>query len=362
MPWAGLRTSITLGPVTFWPYSSEAERKISDPTLRGYLNRYLESYVDNKGKSVDTITVCSHRENDFRTLSDSEHRELRNCADALIFSVIAPQSRNAVCAKNRSVGPPSSDAFELVTQNFQQDNDYIHVKAGSLTSAGWKIGEITFSRPWTMGGSFGTPNEDLTTAFSKCFFAEFPIDIRERLFRSLEWFRLAHTESENISGLSRVVMMATGFEVLLKFPTDGKRKYFVQYMEDNISSDAFERGKRVNHKGKSFGMSLAACWAWDFYELRSKIVHGDQIPYSELIFKDWITHLIVSDLVFLECVKRELFKNRCIGQNVYSCVERISKLMVEEEKDDLTDALARLFLGFKEVHETLGWLLERNSK
>lgn len=224
-----------------------------------------------------------------------------------------------------------------------------------------KIGEITFSKPWSMGGSFGKPNEDLISAFSKCFPYEFPKDIRERLFRSLEWFRLAHTESEQISDLSKVVMVATGFEILLKFPQNGKRRYFVEYMERNISSADFNRGIRTNHKGKDFDMSLAACWAWDFYDLRSKIVHGEAVPYSELIFRDWITHLIVSDLVFLECVKRELFKNKCIGRNVYECADKITKSAIEDEKHAVTEALARWFLGFKEVHKALGWLPEKNS-
>ena len=362
MPWAGLKNSITLGPVSFWPYSKEANSKINDPKVKNYLDRYLESYVDNRGESVDTITVCSHGKNNFRTLNDIEFQELRNCTDALVFSVIAPQGKNAVCANNRNFGPPSSDAFELVTQNFNIDNDYVHVRAGSLTSGGWKIGEITFSKPWTMGGSFDNPNEELIDAFSRCFTKGFPKDIRERLFRSLEWFRLAHTESEQISDLSKVVMMATGFEILLKFPQNGKRKYFVEYMESNISSDDFNRGIRANHKGKNFDMSLAACWAWDFYGLRSKIVHGESAPYTELIFRDWITHLIVSDLVFLECVKRELFKKKCIGSNVYECVEKITKLSVEDEKTAVTEVLARWFLGLKQVHQALGWLRENNSE
>ena len=360
MPWAGLKNSITLGPVSFWPYSKEASNKITDPTVRNYLDRYLKSYVDNSGESVDTVTVCSHGNNDFHLLNDIEYQELRNCTDALIFSVIASQCRNAVCANNRNFGPPSSDAFEMVTQNFDVANDYVHVRAGSLTSAGWKIGEITFSKPWAMGGSFGNPNKELISAFSKCFSKEFPKDIRERLFRSLEWFRLAHTESEQISDLSKVVMVVTGFEILLKFPQNGKRKYFVEYLERNISSRDFNREIRTNDKGKAFDMSLASCWAWDFYDLRSKIVHGESVPNSALIFRDWITHLIVSDLVFLECVKRELFKNKCIGHNVYECAEKITA--IEDEKTAVTEALARWFLGFKAVHKALGWLPENNSK
>jgi len=287
--------------------------------LRSYLDRYFESYVDNKGQSVDTITVCSYQNTNFLELKDGEFKDLRSCSDAIIFSVIAPQAKNAVCANNNSFGPPSSDAFELITQNFQMDNDYVHVRAGSLLSAGRKIGEVIFSRPWSMGGSFGIPDSEIVKGFGKCFSLGFPQEFKERLFRSLEWFRLAHTESEQISELSKIVMVATGFEILLEFPKDGKRRYFTDYVENNISSDKFARGTRTDHKGKSFEMSLASCWAWDFYNLRSTIVHGDSVPYQDLIFRDWITHLIVSDLVFLECTKRELFRNKCIGDDVYSC-------------------------------------------
>jgi hypothetical protein len=292
MPWAGLKKSVTLGPVTFWPYRSEAESHINDPKLRSFLDRYFESYVDNKGQSVDTISVCSYENINFFKLKDVEFKDLRSCSDAIIFSVIAPQAKNAVCANNNSFGPPSSDAFQLITQSFQVDNDYVHVRAGSLLSAGWKIGEVTFSRPWSMGGSSGIPDREIVEGLGKCFSLGFPRELKERLFRSLEWFRLAHTESEQISELSKIVMMATGFEILLEFPRNGKRRYFTDYVEDNISSDKFTRGTRTDHRGKGFDMSLASCWAWDFYNLRSKIVHGDSVPNQGLIFRDWITHLI----------------------------------------------------------------------
>ena len=361
MPWAGLNKSVTLGPVTFWPYRSEAESHINDANLRSYLNRYFESYVDNKGQSVDTITVCSYENSNFLELKDGEFKDLRRCSDAMIFSVIAPQAKNAVCTNNNSFGPPSSDAFELITQNFQIDNDYVYIRAGSLLSAGWKIGEVTFSRPWSMGGSFGVPDREIVKGFGKCFSLGFPQELKERLFRSLEWFRLAHSESEQISELSKIVMMATGFEILLDFPKNGKRRYFTNYVEENISSDKFVRGTKTDHKGKTFDMSLVSCWAWDFYNLRSKIVHGDLVPYQDLIFRDWITHLIVSDLVFLECAKRELFRNKYIGDNVYSCAEKITTSSDEHEKKAVVESLARWFLGFDEVHRALGWVPDADS-
>lgn len=356
LPWADLKESINLGSVTFWPYYSEVGQKVSDSKIKMHLNKYFNSYVDHQGKPVDTITVCSHGNVDFRSLNDSEFRDLRNAADILIFVAIAPQIERAVCANNKSWAPPSADVFELVTQNFLPENDYITVEAGSSLSGGWEIGEITFPKPWATGGGLWIFDEKLIEGFDKCFSAGFPENVRERLFRSLERFRMAHMEGGQVSELSKVVMMATGFEILLQFQREGKRKQFVDYMENHIASDDFYKATRTSHRERSFTLSLAGCWAWDFYELRSQIVHGDTVPLSNLIYKDWLTHLIVADLVFLECVKRELFDHKCIGNNVRSIEEGDDKLFPNESKRTSNDSTVGWVLGFDDIHRALGWI------
>jgi len=201
LPWAGLKKSIKVGSVTFWPYYIEADQRVSDPKIKAHLDKYFKSYVDNQGEPLDTITVCSHGDVDFRGLNDSEYRDLRNAVDILIFAATAPQTKRAVCANNYSWGPPSADVFELVNQNFHPGSDHIAVKAGSLLSGGWKIGDITFPKPWATGGTLWSLEEELIEGFDKCFSTGFPGDVRERLFRSLDWFRMAHVEGGQVSGL-----------------------------------------------------------------------------------------------------------------------------------------------------------------
>lgn len=329
LPWMEFKDNINLGPIIFWPYYRETNQRIRDPRIKAHLDKYFKSYVDNRGKPVNTITVCSYEKVDFRILNDSEYRQLRNTVDILIFTTITPQTARAVCADNESWGPPSADVFELVTQNFRPGSDDVAVQAGSLLSGGWKIGEITFPKPWATGGAFGSPEEKLVTAFNKCFAPKFSHDIRERLFRSLEWFRMAHIEGGQVSLLSKLVMMATGFEILLQFPRFGKGKYFVEYIENNIASSDFVRDGRISHRGESHDLSLGGCWAWDFYELRSRIVHGDSVPPDDLTYKEWVNHLIVVDLIFWECLKRELSTHKCISDDIYS---------------------------YREVHKALGWI------
>jgi hypothetical protein len=359
LPWAEIQKNIRLGPITFWPYYTEASQRIGNLEIKTHLDKYFRSYVDYQGDPVDTITVCSHGNDDFRNLSDSEYRDLRTAVDILIFVAIAPQVRNGVRANNKSWGPPSGDVFELVSQNFNLKDDDITVKAGSLLSGGWRIGEITFPKPWAIGGGVWRYEEELIQGLDKCFSAGFPVDVRERLFRSLEWFRMAHIEGGQVSELSKVVMMATGFEILLQFPREGKRRHFVDYMEKHVASNEFHKDNRTTDKEKTFFLSLAGCWAWDFYELRNHIVHGDSIPLKSLIYRDWITHLIVADLVFLECMKRVLFDQKCIGNNVRSCAKEFAKS--KEPNNGSIEPLARWFLGFNDVHRALGWIPKKGA-
>jgi len=364
LPWAGLREELRIGPIIFWPFS-KAKCKIHNERMLNHLTKYFRSYVDHQSKPVDTITICSHKNIDFRILYNEEYNDLRNAVNVLIFCIIAPQTKIAVCANNNSMGPPSAEVFQLITQNFKPGDDHIAVRAGSVLSGEWKIGEINFPKPWSTGGNFGTPDTELIKSFNKVFDSTFPQDTRERLFRSLEWFRLAHVEDDEVSPLSKIVMMATAFEILLQFPRKNKRKYFVDYMEKNIASDNFNKDNRATDKGKTFQLSLAGCWAWDFYELRSSIVHGDHVDPKQFKYKapdrNWLTHLIVADLIFWECVKRELFNQKCIGDDVRKCAKEWDKVFPNEPEETPEKPLVNWFLGFNDVHKALGWLKEKDK-
>lgn len=362
MPWAEpIKKELQIGPVRLWPFANKAENKIKEPSVREYLNRYFKLYVDHKGDPVDAVIICSHGDIDFRPLNEQEHKELRNAVDSLIFSIIAPKAATAVCMNNNFKGPPSSEVFQCFTQEFQPGSEVIRIKAGTNWWS-WRIDEITFQKPWSAGGSGGTPDRELIEGFNKVFDHSFPKDIRERIFSSLEWFRLAHVESDEVSQLSKLIMMSTAFEILLhfpEFPKEGKKGYFSKCVDKKLASDEFKRDFRINNKGTKFTFSLAGCWAWDFYELRNRIVHGGSIPNKDFIYRDWITHLIVADLIFLECIKRELYQHGCIGEHVRDLALKLSEKNKDEDISELTKKIVPmsiLGLGFDEVHRALGWL------
>ena len=290
-----------------------------------------------------------------------------NVVNILVFCTIAPATKRAVCANNRSMGPPSTEIFQVITQNFQLGINHIAVQAGSLISGGWEIGEVTFPKPWATGGSFGSPDKELIKGFCKVFNDSFSNDVRERIFRSLEWFRMSHVGNSEVSMLSKIVMMATSFEILLQVPNiPNKKQWIAEEIEKQISNSDFLKETRTDSKGNDHTYSKAAWWSWDFYELRNNIVHGDYVKPELILYCasdiKWLTHLIIADLVFWEFVKRELFNHRCIGDEVYSCAKEWDKAFPEEPQSISIEPLARQFLGFIDVHKALGWIKEKEKK
>jgi len=361
LPWVGdkIKESIKLGSVTFWPYFAEANQRINDPKVKACLDKFFRSYKDLQEKPVNTIIMCSSDDKDFHQLAENECNDLRNAVDALVFSAIAPQIVSAVCQKNNPSGrfhPPSSNIFELLTFNLSLDDNYFYVN----TSQGiWEIGKIIFHKPLAMGGTMWKLDEKLIKGFDRCFLDKDWSNERERLFRSLEWFRLAHVEGSQVSDFSKIVMMATAFEILFDLPREGKRREFVNYIEKNIASIDFRRLRQaINEKEENW--SLAGWWAWDFYDLRSRIVHGNSVSPSDLKYKGEISHLIVADLVFWECIKRELFKHKCIGDKIRSSPKKIDKTL-SSESEEVNTSFVEYALGFDCVHKALGWLMEKKE-
>ena len=351
MPWAGLRQEVKMGPVRFWPWD---EKRVPDPNIRQLLKRYFKCFVDHHGDPVKTITICSYGEQDFELLEQCEYNELRAAIDVLIFSIIAPQTRLAVCGNTSSAGPPTTDRYQVIGQQLRPGDPNIYIKAGSSLSVD-EMDDVHISQPWCLGGSFRIgPDEELVRAFDRIFNQSFPSIIRERIFRSLEWFRFAHTEAEQISETSKLVMMATVFEIFLQVPNiPQKKKFLAEKIEEIISDRDFLTETRPIGN-RSFTYSKVAWWAWDFYTLRNRIVHGDQIAQSELRYINWITFNIVADLVFWELVKRDLYTQGCLGERVRKWTGKFQAV----SKDDPTkieDVFIRWMLGFNDVHEALGW-------
>lgn len=341
LPWIGFKKDVKVGPITFWPWDSS---KIQDKDIRNQLDHFFKIFVDHYGKAANMVAICSHGEPYFRMLTEKEYNELLAAINILVFSSICPGVKRGVCSKNNSIAPPSAEHFDIFHQTFTIPDDQF-VVVGTRSSTHWEeINKVHISMPWGVFSQWQTnPNDELIAAFNQVFDDRFPSDVRERLFRSLEWFRLAHTGNNNVPETSRLIMMATAFEIYLQIPnTPNKKKCFAETIESTITDENSVSETRTIGQN-SLTYTKATWWAWHFYDLRNKIVHGDKVSTEELRYKDWITYNIVADLVFWELVKRELYKLGCIGGKVREWTEISEKFFV------------RWMMDFDDYHKALDW-------
>ncbi|OQY66056.1 hypothetical protein B6D29_03230 [Microgenomates bacterium UTCPR1] len=312
LPWLELE-DIQIGDAIFWKYNSTS---IKDTNIKSYVDKYARCYIDKHLKPVKTIVIASYKDkNYFEPLSDEEYQSLNFARDILCFLCISEQSKIALANNNYSMGPPSADIFDMVFQNFVPGTEDIAVKSGSVTSGGWTLNEIHFQEPWSTSGFFKGIHRYVYIAINKLLVSRQHEDFKNRLLRSTEWFRLAHLENGAISPFFRIVMMATAFEIIFDVPNiPDKKRFLADKIDQTLAQQGHTQVARTYGNNKeSKTRSATAWWMWDFYKLRNSIVHGDNIPLSNLVYSNWITQTIVSDMIFYAYIIYLLQKYGCFN-------------------------------------------------
>ncbi len=305
LPWISIK-NLQIGNVIFWKYKSDL---VHDQEIKNYLDEYVNCYVDEHLQPVKELTIVSFKDkNNFKQLTNEQYQEVNSARNILCFLCISEQSRIALNMNNYSVGPPSADIFDMKYQNFVAGSDGIAIRSGSAISGGWTLKEVNFQKPWSTGGFFRNINIDVLLAINKLINSQKNKRFKNRLFRSLEWFRLAHIENDSVSPFFKIIMLASAFEIILDIPNiSDKSIYFAESVEKKLTEARFKkRTRKYGKKKDNKTLSNPAWWCWKFYKLRNSIVHGDNIKFTELIYSNWITQSIVADIVFYNYVVESL--------------------------------------------------------
>lgn len=132
----------------------------------------------------------------------------------------------------------------------------------------------------------------------------------ERVFNALTWVRYAFLNADGYSYESRVVMMATAFEILFDLPRNGKEEEFARRLELLLEVD--KMGHPAIRKPNSWGAlktsTMYGWWAREFYSVRSRIVHEGVVAKSHLVNAKGAQHLLLALKMLKFCLYRLLEK------------------------------------------------------
>jgi len=362
LPWINFKEEYKIGPILFWPYYKMKDKKRIDNKIINHLDKYFKQFIDYERKGVRTITICTYNGKYFKILTDKENLLLKSSMNSLFFSTIIPQIITKIRSRNYQFAIPNSDIFNMLICKFYPGSNSLAVQFEGVLDGGWKIGELCFQKPVTTGYSYGEPNEELIGIFDKFMLNQSEIDSK-RLFRCLEWFNYAHRSNSHSSPHAKILMMATAYEIFFNMHDSySKRGKLRKKINDLFLDEEIKTEVRKERNGKEIKLNLAGWWANDFYNLRNKIVHGDEVELKELKYKDKISYIDVADLLLWKSIILKSYDKCFIEKEKISSENKIMKILNALCPNNNTDQsiinrkVLNLKYDFESIYKAIGWI------
>ena len=287
LPYISLKDDLKIGNVLLWPFYKKKDTYIKNLLIKKQLEKFLKQYVNNlkNREPLENIFILSYKSpNNFKPLTKKQLKEVSDVVTILCFSTII---------RNTDYWAFSKDDFQLFHQEFAPGSDRIVPSSGSFikrTVGGLKIDEVLFITPFYISHSSGwymNYDEEILRALEKLQQDDNNREFYKRIITSLEWVAYAYTNVDNFKYESRIVMMSTAFEILL----DGfnNRRQFMKKIK-NLTCDPLDETNKMRstreiyYEGKKQRkkFSFKEWWAYEFYDLRSRIVHGKEVRNKDI--------------------------------------------------------------------------------
>ena len=325
LPWLELTQEVIVGDFCFWPFRKLASQKVADPQTRQHLDKVFETYVQpepfppkpRRTVRVSEVTVVTGHDYSFSSGLDAA--AVVQAKNALAFAFIDSNNDNNWC---------TSENFELVRLEFYPGDPNIGYRAGEiarLDSLGWQLGEVLFQRPIFVNGHYNPKcDDDLLRALSFALSNSSSPEV-QTILRALDYFAQAYTNSGDVRKDLRIVLMSVLFEILLDLDIRNSREDFRAKIHATCG-DAMEPTApyQIIHTGTgrvitTEQLTAKQVWAEEFYKLRNKIVHGDQLIDQDFLFHGQ-SHFWLAVLFFRICIRKRLEGISAAG---YKCTDGI---------------------------------------
>lgn len=320
MPFAKAKTEFKISGISFWPFGDKQNEYIQDTKIRDRLNKIFETYITTCGQKIDSFTIASTGIIDFHRFSQAEIDSLEQAKYILSFICIEKNNKRRFEPREKKgsyVNWCTADNFEIVFQNFELEKDFIAPRSGAIHSITdcIPLEGAKFTLPTWINNHFVIDYDpSLLSALELC------LDMRDsnpdcqKIIRSLEWFYDAYKNSHDVSHKTRIIMLSTAFETLLDLDDNvkyGKKGDFCIKIDGLFGNKEKPETKKLTiiktKKGTATeNLTEKQRWAVNFYELRSDIVHGDEIPVQRLYYGNKLRHFDVAELFFIMSVKKKL--------------------------------------------------------
>jgi len=342
MPYANFNGELKLGGYNIWPFYSNLEQRIKDRIVRSQLKKYFKRfyeykyYRDKGGKDIRLESIYIITPENFTigkdSISDQQKKDIFSLSNIIAFSSIF----------ETGLGHQTIDAFVVFFQNFTKNREGLSVWNKHYT----KYNLFKIMKPIHVDSPF--------LPFYKtklCDVLAYGLHLRssnqnlKNIYRSLELLFHTITFGEMITNEHRLLTLLMAFETLLQFEN---KIEFVKFLEKYIHDlNPILTTRLINRSGVKqikVKKSKTSWWAYDLYNLRTQIIHGEDADWKITEYGDIWTRIKFAGLLF-----RRIYKNVLEENNLWKS-DFIEGLI---EAFDFDSELVKIMDEFKEMNPEL---------
>lgn len=336
LPWLILDNPITLYGARFVPYIDDKGTVPIDLSgLAPMLGTIMSGYVDIRGRPIENCTVvCISDRDPVWSINEGDHQKIQQATALLTLATIANNEYFSYTGAYSN-----ATRFQVFFQRFTEGRRDIAIQArrrdGTNLGGGYTHGDIKFSVPIQCKSL--TPakvDHDLIVGINKAQAQD--STLLRRILGATIFFNLANTDADGMLPETEVILSASAFEQLLNARGSAYKvsckfdKLFHSYGTVKVG-DAQGDAQDEEAQKEWF---LHRKWLGELYDLRSKLVHGEDIQ-TRTGGRSLGEHLVMAAFVFPLTVKLLLRQCSSLTARDNAYCRAVDKLLLARDwKDD----------------------------
>lgn len=335
MPYAPIKESFSIGNYEVWDYYKESENRIKNQNVIQHLNQIFGIYFERKynqekggyDKPLEEIFIISPHNFQFGVskFSDDQIEDIKTISHIIAF-----------CAILQPFSSFLSNEFQLYIQNFQIGSDGVAIFRTYFS----KLEMVKFIKPYYLNVPITKFEKDeLCEALGKALEFRNGKQIRG-IFQALESFYYATAYDEILTAEHRLLSLVTSFEILLGF--DGKLK-FANKMEKMFGKHELPpreiRTIKIKNIVKDISLTKTSWWAYDLYNLRSNIIHGNEIDWEVQKYGSIWDRIKFSKILLRKLIKKTLIKESLFQPDFFDDILEAENL--DKKLEDLCSGVEK---------------------
>lgn len=331
MPYAPIKNGFEIGGYEIWPFYDEYEKRISNHQVIDQLHSYLSRYVEYVYKPktggrdipIESIAVITPTgcEVGSRLLTENEISDVFAIGHILFFSATFEYQ----------LGYRSSNPFATVIQQFQIGREGVGLWGCFYT----QYNLLKFLKPPYLSDPFlKYEKTGFCDALGKLLQLRFHNEMVMKVLRSLEQFFYTSSYGDWITDEHRILNLVMSFETLFNF--EGKMGFAKAIDKEIYPYNPMLERRRVRRNNREIDVVYpqTVWWAYDLYDLRSQIIHGQDPDWKFKKYGNAWTRIEYAGLLLKKLYKTTLtelgiWKTNFIEQidEAYDMDERLLEIM-----------------------------------